>query len=254
MKTPQQTHPKLAKLLGIQSLYLKREDQHPYGSHKGRSIPPMIKYYVKFEDIRHFCISSSGNAALAAAIAVQKHNKNNPDKQIELDIFIGEKIPEKKQKKLSSCVSKSISLKKVERPKQEAFLFAKDDAIVLLRQSTDDQALRGYADLAKELSKIPNLTRVFVPSSSGTTAQALAQYMIDNELNITIDIVQTTSCHTLVDAIKGSSEAFEEESLAGAIVDRVAHRKQNITELIPKTGGRGIIADNDSITQALKML
>lgn len=96
MKTPQQSYPALAKALGIDTLFLKREDQHPYGSHKGRSIPHMIKTYVKRDDIRNFVISSSGNAGLAAIRMVQKHNQNNPDKQITLTVFVGNNIEQEK--------------------------------------------------------------------------------------------------------------------------------------------------------------
>ena len=64
--TPLEAYPKLAKAIGVNRLYFKREDLHPYGSHKGRSIPVMIDKYFKAGD-RRFANSSSGNAALAAA-------------------------------------------------------------------------------------------------------------------------------------------------------------------------------------------
>src|ERR1035437_8229763 len=76
MLTPQKNYPNLAKALGVSSLYLKREDLHPYGSHKGRSIPVMIDHYVK-DGKRHFAISSSGNAALAAAMYLKELNGKN---------------------------------------------------------------------------------------------------------------------------------------------------------------------------------
>jgi threonine dehydratase len=82
MKTPQPTFTELNKTLGL-DIYLKREDEHKYSSHKGRSIPLMIKKYVKEEDITNFVISSSGNAAIAAIHTIQAHNKNN-DKNLTL--------------------------------------------------------------------------------------------------------------------------------------------------------------------------
>jgi threonine dehydratase len=67
MVTPLEQQKKLAEVIGFSDLYFKREDLHPYGSHKGRSIPVMIDHYVASGDTT-FAISSSGNAALAAAI------------------------------------------------------------------------------------------------------------------------------------------------------------------------------------------
>jgi cysteine synthase len=89
MQTPQLNHPKLAQTLGISELYLKREDLSLYGSHKGRSIPHMIKTYFG-QGIRNFVISSSGNAALAAIHTIAQHNKNNPSTTLSLKIFVGE--------------------------------------------------------------------------------------------------------------------------------------------------------------------
>ena len=55
-KTPLEAYPKLAKAIGVNELYFKREDLHPYGSHKGRSIPVMIDHYLKAGE-RRFAIA-----------------------------------------------------------------------------------------------------------------------------------------------------------------------------------------------------
>jgi len=253
MKTPQQSYPKLAKALGAEEIYLKREDLHKYGSHKGRSIPLMIKRYVK-DGIRNFVISSSGNAALAAIRATSRHNANNPEKQITLKVFIGERIPEHKRQALEKEIeNRSIELVQTERPKQQAFQLGKEDDIINLRQSTDDLALEGYADLAKELSKIPDLRAVFVPTSSGTTAQALGQLFSQLEADIQVHIVQTAACSTIAEAFD-TIDAKQESSIAGAIVDNVAHRKQSVIDLIKQTGGSGWIVSDEEIKKAINMV
>ena len=167
MKTPQQPYPKLAEALGVDTIYLKREDQHPYGSHKGRSIPLMMKHYIKREGIRDFVISSSGNAALAAIRMAVKHNMNNPEKQIKLRVFVGKKIPDTKLQRLNAelrTLNPELIIEQVDRPKQHAFQLGKSDDVVFLRQSTDDLALEGYIGLANELYKIPDLAAVFIPT------------------------------------------------------------------------------------------
>lgn len=266
MKTPQQSYPLLAKALGIGEVYLKREDLHPYGSHKGRSIPHMIKTYAKRDGIVDFVISSSGNAALAAMHTVEKHNLNNPDSPISLVVFVGEKIPKEKFNAIQSGIMDQIShitVEQVDRPKQTAFQLGKKKDTIYLRQSTDDLALEGYRELADELIKIPNLTAVFIPTSSGTTAEALGKAFEEIQKPIAIHIVQTEACHPIVDEIKKSEHAkehnrkFEEKkniSIAGAIVDRVAHRKKKVAAVIEKTNGAGWIVSDEEITDAMRII
>lgn len=101
MQTPQLPHPKLSQALGlISELYLKREDLHPYGSHKGRSIPGMIEAYAK-QGVRDFVISSSGNAALAAIHAVKAYNEQHPE-PTTLKILVGKKIDPNKLQTLNA--------------------------------------------------------------------------------------------------------------------------------------------------------
>lgn len=256
MKTPQQSYPDLAKALEMEKIYLKREDQHPYGSHKGRSIPLMMKHYIKREGIRDFVISSSGNAALAAILFTEKHNQNNPDKQIALRVFVGEKIPEKKLSLLQSPISNHQSLITIEqtgRPKQQAFQLGKSDSVVFLRQSTDDLALEGYVDLANELYKIPNLAAVFIPTSSGTTAQAVAETFAEKKRIPQVHIVQTQACHPIATALDIASDSTD-VSIAGAIVDNVAHRKQAVVDTVQKTSGNAWVPTDEEIKAARKLV
>src|SRR3989338_9563639 len=118
MKTPQLPIHKLSLALGLASeVWLKREDLHHYGSHKGRSIPLMIAHYHK-EGATQFSISSSGNAALAAALSIQAHNKNKPSDPLSLQIFVGENIDATKLKQLKKFTDQHISLTQATNPKQ----------------------------------------------------------------------------------------------------------------------------------------
>lgn len=257
MKTPQQSYPKLATTLGLPEIFLKREDLHKYGSHKGRSIPLMIKNYHK-EGFNKFVISSSGNAALAAIHTVQQHNKNNPS-SLYLKIFIGQNIEHKKLLKLTKLISDpKITIEQVERPKQMAFQLNKSGEAKSLRQSTDDLALEGYTTLAEELIKIPNLQAVFVPTSSGTTAQALAGYFLNTKEIPQVHIVQTSSCHPIVSEINISNNLPTEQTLnnlsvAAAIVDKIAQRKNKVAELVNLTKGSGWVCNNQEIQDAVAL-
>ncbi len=258
MKTPQKPYPELAQKLDLHELWFKREDLHPYGSHKGRSIPMMIKEYAK-QGIHDFVISSSGNAALAALIAVQKHNQNNST-TVTLKIFVGKNIDAKKLARLHKEITdKNIVIEQVENPKQTAFQEEKNTTSTgsvqakNLRQSTDDLALRGYLELAEDLTKIPNLQAVFIPTSSGTTAQALGEAFLKLEKNIQIHIVQTSSCHPIAEVFD-TTPPKEETSIAGAIVDKIAHRKEKVLEAIKNTHGSGWIISNAEIQNAVDLI
>lgn len=245
---------KLSRALGLEyDVYLKREDQHKYGSHKGRSIPLMIKKYFKEDNITKFVISSSGNAAIAAVYAVQAHNRNNPIK-IKLTIFIGQNINPDKLKILLTIINDpNIKLEQVEKPKQRAFQMDKSSEAKLLRQSTDDKALEGYLELAEELIKIPNLSAVFIPTSSGTTAEGLGNAFLNFKKNIQIHIVQTTSCHPMIEMIE-KTKTIKEKSLADAIVDKIAYRKENVAKIIEQTNGHAWIASNQEIKEVIELI
>ncbi|HUD03910.1 MAG TPA: PLP-dependent lyase/thiolase, partial [Candidatus Paceibacterota bacterium] len=195
--TPTEEYKDIAKKIGVPHLYLKREDMHPLGSHKGRSIPVMIDAYIG-EGFKKFSISSSGNAAIAAGTYIQKLNTLKP-KKILLDIYIGKNISPEKKKTILNLADEYIKVSEKERPLQAFLESMKLSDVKGLRQSTDDVALVGYVSLAQELLEIPNLSAVFVATSSGTTAEALGEYFIKNKKNVAIYIVQTSSCHPIAE-------------------------------------------------------
>ncbi|MDP3962862.1 MAG: PLP-dependent lyase/thiolase [bacterium] len=250
MVTPNESSPELAQVLGISSVFFKREDLHPYGSHKGRSIPLMIDMKVK-EGCDHFAISSSGNAALAAGLHIKNLNEKRENK-ITLEILAGKNIDPDKLRKLENISDSHILLSIQDRPLQALFMKTQDHSVQSLRQSQDETALDGYASLAEELLEIPDLKAVFMGTSSGTTAQALAKYFIENKKEIEIHIVQTTSCHPMADAFV-ENDGRDEKSIADAIVDSVAARKDALIPLIKESGGSGWIVSNEEIISAMDL-
>ncbi|OGH64914.1 MAG: hypothetical protein A2821_00355 [Candidatus Magasanikbacteria bacterium RIFCSPHIGHO2_01_FULL_41_23] len=276
MKTPQENIPALAESLGLKELWFKREDLHHFGSHKGRSIPVMMDHYIHKEGKLNFVISSSGNAALSATLYTRDHNKNNPDKKIKLQIFVGTRVNNAKLARLQSLTNESISITQTAKPKQAAFAMEKNGSthsassvqagspqagFIFLRQSTDNLALLGYYELAKELDHIPNLKAIFIPTSSGTTAQALAESFQNLTQKPEIHIVQTTAVHPIADSFQNPlCPTFAETnnapntSTASAIVDRVAHRKFAVVDAVLKSGGTGWIVNDDEILIAIDLV
>ncbi|MBX4209115.1 PLP-dependent lyase/thiolase [Candidatus Parcubacteria bacterium] len=251
MLTPQTEEKALAQALGVPKLYLKREDLHPYGSHKGRSIPMMIDIKVA-DGAKDFAISSSGNAALAAARHIQKKNSEGHD--LTLAILAGEHMNEEKKRALKNEITdERITIEETPRPLQALFRLIKGGGKESLRQSTDDDALLGYQSLAHEIAATPELSAVFIGTSSGTTAQALADHFAEHGVHAQIHVVQTAGTSPIAREFK-AEESEPETSLADAIVDRVAHRKDTVVKAVEKTGGAGWIASNDDIRRAQSLL
>lgn len=251
MITPQTNAPELAKALNIPKLYFKREDLHPYGSHKGRSIPVMIDMNIR-EGATRFAISSSGNAALAAIRHIQKLNRAGGS--FYLTVFTGEHInPEKKQLLEKEISDEKVKLQESKRPLQSLFELIKKEQAVSLRQSNDPDALLGYEALAKEIGETPDLSTVFIGASTGTAAQAIAEYFIKERKQVAVHIVQTTENSTLVKGY-GEGEVLKEKSLADAIVDKIGYRSDHLKVALEQTGGVGWIVSNTEITEAIKLL
>ncbi len=250
--TPLEQYKELANKIGVKNLYFKREDLHKYLSHKGRSLPVMIDHYVKNGSTK-FAISSSGNAAIASAIYINELNSKLPNK-INLDIFVGQNINKDKSDKLRELEQKSSGLIRI-LPKERP-LFALNEAIecgyTSLRQSTDDIALLGYYDLAEELAKNNKIKAIFIGTSSGTTAQGLAQYFKKNNLQIQIHCVQTSSCHPISDQFE-NYDGPDEKSIADAIVAKTTERQNKLVEMINDSKGYCWTVSNDDIASAMQL-
>lgn len=263
MITPQTEYRELAQALGLGEnvrLYLKREDLHPYGSHKGRSIPVMIDMKMA-EGVTDFALSSSGNAALAAIRHIQKKNAHGAN--LSLTVFIGANInPEKKAALMDELTDPNdtrIAIKESPRPLQALFNVIKGigdgKKTASLRQSTDPDALVGYQALAHEIASVDGLSAVFIPASSGTTAQAIAESFANNSMRTAVHIVQTANVSPLAEAFSKTEKAEQtESSLADAIVDKTGYRKDALVKSVRQTGGTGWIVTNSDIATAQKII
>ncbi len=257
MVTPNQKAPELAQHIGVPAIVLKREDLHPLGSHKGRSIPAMIEHYEQ-EGATKFALSSSGNAALAAIRYITIRPKIKPGaKQLHLSVYVGNNINKKKLDVLTkeAAGNANITIRQVERPLQTLIASTKE-GITPLRQSTDNVALQGYESLAQELTNIADLQAIFIGSSSGTTAEALANYLAEYDMPAEIHIVQTPDCHPIASTLNtklGKPDLVatpQGASVADAIVDIIGHRKEHVAHNILETGGSASIVTNEEIAIA----
>ncbi len=236
---------KLSNALQLNSIYLKREDKNPTGSFKDRSLAYQLSYYFQ-QGKKKFAISSSGNAAISAI----NYAKLFPS---TLHVFVSNNIPSEKNQRLKSTSCKHIHYSS--RPKQDAIKFAKNNNAVLLRGSTDNTALVGFKSIAYDLTdQAPNADSIFIPCSSGTSTLGIYRGYKDLKSPIPqFHIAQTTKTHPIAKEFQNDLKKTN-SSLASAIVDRVAHRKDSVVKLIIETGGSGWIIRDNEIVSAINAL
>ncbi len=240
-QTPLQENPNIAKFLGVEKIYLKREDLNPTGSHKDRGLAFQISAHLQ-DGKKEFAISSSGNSAISAVHLLKNREEI-------LHIFLSEKISQKKLTRLKNS-NTNLNIHFSKKPLSDAFKFTKEkNNITFLRGSTDIYGYEGFKTIAWEIQNA-DFDSIFLPTSSGTTAKGIFEAMEEKK---PFYILQTTKVNTLV---KDFNENYklEKKTLADAIVDRVGHRKEEIKKIILQTQGNGLIISNEEILEAQEIL
>jgi len=241
--TPCELVSRLAEKLGVEKLYLKREDLNPTGSHKDRGVSVQIASHIA-QGATSFIISSSGNAAVSASKYCKEAN-------VPLTIFLSPKTPESKLKRISKYPNLQVITSR--RPKSDAIKLANYTKAVLLRGSVDPLAIDGYKVIATELAtQVPNATDIFIPCSSGTSTVGVFQGYIDLVSSDGVEayprfhIVQTTRVCPIAREFDKDFQPTR-ESVAQAIVDRVALRRNEVISLIKKSEGHGWVVGDEEI-------
>lgn len=255
---------KLASELGVDSLYLKREDLNPNGSFKDRSLAYQISYY-KQKGVKELVISSSGNSAISAVAYCKLA-------MIRLNVFISPLINNDKLNRLidvlkadNKCTSQLIDRKDLNydylnvvfsrRAKSDAIKYANERNLINITGSKDDLAVEGYKTIAPELiRRCFGFDAIFIPCSSGTSTMGIYQgYKMLKASTPRFFIVQTTKVNTIARVFDQNFEKTE-TSLCSAIVDKVAVRKEKIISIINDTRGSGIVVDDDLLIMAKELL
>ena len=248
--TPLEKNDQLAKILGLETFLLKREDYNPTGSHKDRGLAFQISAHLQ-EGQKEFVISSSGNSGISA-INLLKGKKE------KLHVFLSKDISDEKifrLKKIFPNLEKkdlefeNFSFHFTKKPLSKAFLFSKQNNLTFLRGSTDKYGYEGFKTIGYEIEG-EDFDSIFIPTSSGTTAKGIYEGL---NLKKPFHIIQTTKINTFV-------EEFDKEhkksqySIATSIVDRVGRRQKEIKEIIEKTGGTGWAISDNEIIKAQEIL
>ena len=229
-------------------VWAKLESKNPTGSHKDRSMERWISHYAK-QDARELAIASSGNSAISAAKYCDEGN-------IKLHVFVPYNTPKEKLERLDAY--KNISLNITKTPNKDAFRFCKEQGISNLRASKDDMALEGYKNIALELVKqLPQIDTIFIPTSSGATLQGIYEAHVGGSTphikTPALFAVQTAKVHPVAGYFD-KDFVSEKTCRATAIVDKVAHRRDRVIEIIKQTGGGGFVISNTELAEAQNIL
>jgi len=242
-------------------VYLKRDDMLQLGCSKQRSLPLMIYSHLQKGETK-FCVSSSGNAALVSAFCAMQASSIE-----SMFIYLSSGISDSKLQKFVDYLDidcdvqdlreeifiiDNLKIQLVEDPRQEAFNQSKL-GYVNLRGSTDDSALTGFASITDELVEQlgSDIDAVFVPASSGTTAQGIYQGFLNYGLKPQIHVVQTSKVKTLIKNLATQNQGVVElDHPSESIVDIIGHRKKQIQEIISDSMGYGWIIGSQEVAEA----
>lgn len=232
-----------------------REDQNPSGSFKDRLIAylwPQLQALKQPEIV----VSSSGNLAISL-LYFQKHAE--PKLKQRLSIFIKDNLPTSKLARLLTLVEETgAQLVQSPKPKSDCFKYAKTNNAFWLRNSAGPDYPKAYHSMAAEIisyEEQSNLqfSALIIAASSGTAALGLLEGLITSGRKLPVYLVQTSHINAIAKEFD-QDFAYEEQTLANAISDRVASRKPQLLKLTKELTGGGIIVNNSQISEANVLL
>lgn len=229
-------------ILKLENYSFKREDQNPSGSVKDRAVIRQLENARRLGH-KEVAISSSGNAAISLAYWTQNTN-------MTANIFISPKINKGKLQKLEKLNCRLVvSLK----PIRDCFRFCKQNNAYNMRQSLDPWAVKGFADLGKEIKKqleelkLKKLKAIFLPVSSGTTLLGISREI--EGLGIASFAIQPAN-HCPLSSFFDKDYRPEKKTIADALVAKIIPKKEEIIKQIKKSRGTGLVIQNNKIIEA----
>ncbi|MBI2577801.1 MAG: PLP-dependent lyase/thiolase [Candidatus Wildermuthbacteria bacterium] len=234
---------------GLEEAWLKNEGENITGTHKDRSFRYWISYHC-MQGTKEVVLSSSGSSAFAAAYYCQKSG-------IKLHAFIREDFAKDKIDLLHQYATTIPHLSLT--PKKDAFRLAKETGMPYLRSSIDPLAIEGYKTLGFEIAEsLKDVEEIFIPTSSGATAAGIYQaFRILGQERKTpmprLYCVQTTMVHPIAEEFERNFTT-ETSHPARAIIDRIAHRKKEVINILKATKGGAYVISKEETEKAKKLI
>lgn len=237
-QTPLQSVPALARWAGLSELWLKREDVNPTGSHKDRGAAEQIATCLE-RGRRVAVISSSGNAALAAATRGRALG-------VTVVCLLSPLTDPAKVATINAAGGRTVVTTK---PINYTVRLSRVCGWPDLRPSQSPEALRGFAGLGLELAEeLADGVSLFGYASSGTTYEAIGRALAGSGKSVPLHPVQAG-------LVNGLSRAFGRagdgrRSLVGDLGVKSTVRADAVLELVRASGGQAWWVDDDAIAAA----
>ena len=234
--TPLEERPSLADALGVGRLLLKREDLHPGGSHKDRGVGHQVRHHTR-PGGRTFVLSSSGNAAVSAALACAGTGDR-------LVAFVAPGTDAGKRARLLASDAVVVeTLKPINFAKYAARVFG----LVDLRGTRDPIAPVGYRGLGAEIAaQCPDADVVATFSSSGISMEGLADGLAAAGRAPALWAVQSGECLGIVRVLDPEVEA-DPTSPAGRLGIRNPPNAAPLAERLVASGGGAVAVRGDDV-------
>lgn len=252
-QTPVVEMPRLAQEVGLDWLVLKREDLNPTGSHKARGAAFQVSALAQDGVGPWLAISSSGNAAVAAAAYCALGG-------LRLAAFVAPGTPEVKLahlRRLGAAVlvtPKALTM---------AEAVASRLGIPNLRPSTHAYAAEGYKAIPWELAEeAPEVEAIFTFVSSGASLVGIGRGMESkaqgggSPWRAALHAVQGTGAAPVAGPFDADRRGRlgNGDSLLGSLGARKTRRGAEACRLIAASGGGGWIVEDDEAFEALDRL
>lgn len=237
-KTPLQPSPRLAEWAGVEALAIKREDLNPTGSHKDRGARAQVEGCLARGD-RVAVISSSGNAALAAATYGRAAG-------VEVVALLS---PMTAPARVAAVAAAGARVVVTTKPINYAIRLSRVCGWPDLRPSQSEDALRGFAGLGTELAdELEDGVGLFGYASSGTTFQAIGEVLQASNKRVALHPVQAG-------LVNGLSKAFDrvgngKRSIVGDLGVKTSDRADEVIRLVRASGGEAWWVDDDATAEA----
>lgn len=240
-------------------IYFKREDQNPSGSFKDRLLAHIWSDLANAAE-SEIVTSSSGNFAISLLYFIRYQE---PKLVKKAKVFIKDNLPASKRGRLEELVkSTKAELVVATKPKSAALQSARQGNAFYLRGSAVDSYAKAYEPIAHEIAEYETehqleFDAVIICCSSGTAAQGMMQGLLALKRKLPTFIVQTTHIFSIAkefDKEFNPETGYEERTVANAIADRIAKRKNRIVELLDQLKGSAVIVNNAEIEAATGIL
>ncbi len=228
--------PEIALELGLASLVLKREDLNPSGSHKDRGVLHQVARHHRPGSPQTFILSSSGNAAVAAAAACR----------VSGDRLIAFTAPGTAAAKRRKLLDRGAVVVESVKPINFARYAARVFGLVDLRGTKDPLASVGYRSLAGELHEAGPVDAVFTFSSSGISMRGLDDGFARLGAAPALWSVQAGECLGIVRCVAPDTEP-EPGCPAGRLGIRNPPDAAALAERLVATGGGSVAVRTDAI-------